>query len=91
MISLTTSTPPPRDKGLLSNSISRNRAPTTGCKTAPLPFPPLIDTDSTASISNFWGSTNTSLTDPTTMGSTLAPDPVALLVVIVIAGGFKTS
>ena len=52
MISLITSTPPPRVNGLLSNSTSRNRAPTTGCKTAPLPFPPLIDIDSTASISN---------------------------------------
>ena len=63
--------------------------PSIGCSKQPLPLPPVSEILVTASISNNWGSTNTSLTVPCIIGSTAAPTPV--LVSIPTIGGFNTS
>ena len=60
-----------------------------GCNTHPLPLPPVNEILVIWSISNSWGSTNTSLTVPWIIGSTAAPTPV--LVSIPTIGGFNTS
>ena len=78
-----------KNTSLLSNSNSLFLSPNIGCNTHPLPLPPVNDILCTSSISNDWGSTNTSFTVPWTIGSAAAPTPV--LVSIPIIGGFKTS
>jgi len=89
IVSFTISTPPLKKISLLSNRSSLFRVPNIGCSKHPLPLPPVSEILVTASISNSWGSTNTSLTVPWITGSTAAPTP--LLVSIPTIGGFKTS
>ena len=83
------STPPLKNTSLLSNCNSLFRVPNIGCNKQPVPLPPVSEILVTASISNSWGSTNTSLTVPCMIGSTAAPTPV--LVSIPTIGGFNTS
>ena len=83
------STPPLKKTSLLSNSSSLFLCPNIGCKTHPFPLPPVKEILVTWSISNNWGSTKTSLTEPCIIGSTAAPTP--LLVSIPTIGGFTTS
>ena len=89
IVSFTISTPPLKNTSLLSKFNSLLLSPSMGCKTHPLPLPPVRDMLWTWSISNSCGSTNTSFTVPTSIGSAAAPIP--LLVSIPIIGGFKIS
>ena len=89
IVSFTISTPPLKNTSLLSNNNSLFLVPNIGCNTQPLPLPPVNEILVTWSISNSWGSTNTSLTVPWIIGSTAAPTPV--LVSIPTIGGFTTS
>ena len=86
---MTISTPPLKKISLLSNSNSLFLVPNIGCNTHPLPLPPVREMLVIVSISNSWGSTNTSFTVPWIIGSTAAPTPV--LVSIPTMGGFTTS
>ena len=61
---------------LASNSTSLNLSPITGSRTHPEPFPPVIDTEITLSMSKSWGSTKTFFTVPVIIGSTKAVTPV---------------
>ena len=90
IVSFRISIPPLKNISLLSNSIKRLRLPRTGCKTHPLPLPPVNEILVIDSISNSWGSTNTSLTVPWIIGSTAAPIPPTL-VSIPTMGGFSMS
>ena len=92
IVSKSISTPPPRARARLSNSISRNLSPRTGSNSQPDPLPPVREIPSIDSISKSCGSTNTCFTSPTTTASTKAvvfAEPTGLP--IVIFGGLITS
>ena len=83
IVSSSISIPPLKNIFLLSNSINLFLIPTTGWSTQPEPFPPVIETLITFSISKFWGSTIISFTLPVIIGSTNAdvPDEFSTLIV----------
>ena len=89
IVSSVISTPPPREIGRVSNSISLNLEPIIGSKLHPDPFAPVNVRDITLATSKSWGSTNTCFTLPLITGSTRAvpPTPVAIW----ICGGLITS
>ena len=99
IVSNSISTPPPRARARLSNSISRNLSPRTGSNSQPDPLPPVSETPSIDSISKSCGSTNTCFTSPITTASTKAVVFAIPIVcptpkngsLIVICGGLITS
>ena len=69
------SIPPLKNIFLLSNSMNLFLTPITGCRTHPVPLPPVRDMLVTSSTSKSWGSTITSLTVPFNIGSISAVVP----------------
>ena len=100
MVSSSIDIPPLKKISLLSNSNSLNLGPVIASKTQPLPLPPVRLISVTSSISKSWGSTKTSSTDPSKIGSTKAVSPIPILKPLlsltiesstITLGGFKTS
>ena len=90
IVSAEESIPPPEEISTPLKDTSLYLVLKTGSKIAPLPFPPVIETEITLEISNSSGSTKTDLTDPDTTGWTSAFVPTDGLEISIV-GGFTTS